>query len=1358
MESTNTFYPVFEPDQVLTSDHLNQLRAFLAAQDRLSRRLLHGIGIVCGLEISNPDKKTIRISKGVGITSKGFLITLETSDCTYFRPYKDKIFNEECCDNQIEGKYELFLDANKQQYNLWELLTDKEEKEINDKNIKPLSAAKIKLKDMYLLLYLEIEDMDMLACFGEDCDEKGIQRHFRVRKLIIQKNDLLSIIKEAKNYEAITEGDLKEEINARYKLRPVNIKRLGYDFSTTAQTLSLKNYHNFKTLFSNYSSVIKDGIKDVGMALYNSYIAFKPLLKDLYPANPFKDFDSGDQSQNPLFNVSMSALNSNRLMVQYVYDFLNDLVDAYDEFREHAFQLAVMCSPDPKWFPRHLMLGKAIRPEEQPSVFRHHFIYSPILGKQQDLLEKVKLYHQRLVKMVKEFNTQAINYKEIKFTPSSMYSEPISKRAIPFYYDVNDSGKLYKFWNYDKKKRITSDTILSYHAENIYGKDEFIEKPLLWNYKKYDFLRVEGHVGKNYEKTLANLLGKQEKLNLPVKIVGIKLSRRFANTNIDAECHFDDLQTLYNTFTTELKCMLLEEAGFFRELDTNLAIAGSPDVSKVNNETEKVVKKAKNPANEILNLLGAGKNIEKNIHEVDTGKSGTKKTGFDSGKTEKYIDLNDESIQVTDFSFDYFKPTEGTIGYMIDNIDLSGQDLYSSIFNIFASGQLEFMVPGVFIYTILYPVQIASNIDTLLKNIPEKLEDLDVKTLNKDYKTLVNSATGFRKSIQDNLKDPKYQRVGNEEMILYRLDKLIYHCSIRKILNIYKLYLKKINEVRQLNLFSRFAKDHPGLEHMAGVPKGGTLVLVYIDTNDRTMQVKPGEIHGIFRPESDLPAMEAENRIYEKNPDEMNLSGPKPGTSEDKLIPPTVRTEMSNEKRSFGYESKEYKMEMSDLGMISNDNYVLDYLNQNRGKLPQAIIDRIEASLGLVPFPPDKLPPNNVIVADFALPYLCCGSCPEISTMVVSQIVFRLEDTVYCAGDTNKYEFTFEPAGGKISGPGVQPVGGGYVFQPSSIDWKKEDIQLNYLVNNQTVVLNLKVYKPVAGFTASKPVLVGKNQMKVTFTNNCLNADSYSFDFGNGEKYEGNLFPADHIYKDVENGQKASITLTAKKDKCSSPPVSQDIIFEVETPIPSRCYTVDILLCWGKKVLEMLKYDPFELAFKSRGVERRETLEENANILLEILMESCGFQSVDFNEDGGSIFQLEAKKILLNCLLDNEISVNYDPERKYKNNELERIITAYQKEKCCTSQNKSLKMDNEWLASLSGNEKKSILKERGVSEIENKDDKTLTDMIIETGNGLNLTKGEVSVLSVNSIKKILMNNNVSITGRMKKNDLIKLIP
>ena len=68
-----TAYPVFEASQVLTSTQLNDLTEYLEEQDRLSRRALSGIGVVCGFQV-DAEGGAVAISKGVAVTSEGFLI------------------------------------------------------------------------------------------------------------------------------------------------------------------------------------------------------------------------------------------------------------------------------------------------------------------------------------------------------------------------------------------------------------------------------------------------------------------------------------------------------------------------------------------------------------------------------------------------------------------------------------------------------------------------------------------------------------------------------------------------------------------------------------------------------------------------------------------------------------------------------------------------------------------------------------------------------------------------------------------------------------------------------------------------------------------------------------------------------------------------------------------------------------------------------------------------------------------------------------------------------------------------------------------------------------------------------------
>src|ERR1700733_13814312 len=79
-------YIVYEPDQVLTNDHLNETFNYLDQQNRWTRNKLIGIGIVCGLNITHRTG-IIQISKGCGVTSQGYLILLNASSYAYMIPY-----------------------------------------------------------------------------------------------------------------------------------------------------------------------------------------------------------------------------------------------------------------------------------------------------------------------------------------------------------------------------------------------------------------------------------------------------------------------------------------------------------------------------------------------------------------------------------------------------------------------------------------------------------------------------------------------------------------------------------------------------------------------------------------------------------------------------------------------------------------------------------------------------------------------------------------------------------------------------------------------------------------------------------------------------------------------------------------------------------------------------------------------------------------------------------------------------------------------------------------------------------------------------------------------------------------------
>ena len=74
MIKTDT-YPVFKPNQVLSEGQMNEIMTYLEPQDRATRTLAIGRGILCGLELQiAADSITVR--PGIGLTSAGYILAV----------------------------------------------------------------------------------------------------------------------------------------------------------------------------------------------------------------------------------------------------------------------------------------------------------------------------------------------------------------------------------------------------------------------------------------------------------------------------------------------------------------------------------------------------------------------------------------------------------------------------------------------------------------------------------------------------------------------------------------------------------------------------------------------------------------------------------------------------------------------------------------------------------------------------------------------------------------------------------------------------------------------------------------------------------------------------------------------------------------------------------------------------------------------------------------------------------------------------------------------------------------------------------------------------------------------------------
>jgi len=506
MESTQNKYPVFEANQVLTRGHLNNLVNYLDEQDRLTRANLIGVGITCGLDIMFDEKnKTIQVSKGAGVTSKGFLVVVPEEGLTLVSYRADYKIPD-------PAEYQEFIDpSTKKQYPLWELFPAGEP---NTDLLEKLPQTD--LTDKVVLLLFELKKELLSNCSVNNCDDKGSEVTTLVKPLLIEKAHLDKIIDAANKLGGtVISGDPETTFIQRLQLNDIRLPRLN---------LPSSNPITSNDIFLAYMKVFSDGslLLSTAAALSKAYYAFEPLLHDIYPVDPFNTDSLNFNSQFDRLYKTLAASDKVYLL-QYFYDFFDDLIRAYDEFRWKGADLVCGCCPSEDLFPHHLMLG-LLYPQNHTGNYSQKFLASTGLNQCAERSREVVQLFMRIVEMIRSFNTELPETSEIRFTPSTLGDGALSDKAIPYYYLQTGTPPLYQLWSYEKTRRNRANQNLSYRYSDYKpdSKFPFVNDPLNYDLEPYNFLRIEGHLGKGYQEVMKSLLSKISVNRLPIDVLALR--------------------------------------------------------------------------------------------------------------------------------------------------------------------------------------------------------------------------------------------------------------------------------------------------------------------------------------------------------------------------------------------------------------------------------------------------------------------------------------------------------------------------------------------------------------------------------------------------------------------------------------------------------------------------------------------------------------------------------------------------------------------------------------------------------------------------------------------------------------------
>lgn len=511
LTNISTQYRKFSRGQYIEYKQFNGFLDFFEDQDRLSKVLLQGVGIACGLkpELVYKDRmlNSIRLSQGIALTTDGDLLTLnntgKVSDELYISDLKtisleNKSFTHFKKYDTPKTEYDAFYNGDGSLIELWELATAKEA----TSDFQPVADLS-GLEDKYLLLYLEDYEKEVKPCRGVDCDNHGIQQIRNLKVLVTTAKGIANILEEDRIHPHPL---FLDNVMIAQKQERVFIQRLMSEKGTEVPVSSLE----IKNL---YAKVLEKNT--YGEAVFKKVNAIAEMIGI-----------SGISHEN--FKTAVVKCLAQKVGFQYAYDVIKDLTDTCEEIIKLLPKTFTGHIPDLLSFPKHIMLGK-ITSGIQLDYSRHRFYNSPVLDAGNET-EKVKA-------LISRFRQQAENFRygesfektaTIKITPSRK-SDSLSNKAIPFYYRVTE--EFLKAWNFCRTSHRSSGYNLGYDSA-LLSLDEHIQAPVDFNIDKNSFYNIEGHQGMDYKEAFEQITKIRDEKQLAFDVMVLSLAELKNNKNL----------------------------------------------------------------------------------------------------------------------------------------------------------------------------------------------------------------------------------------------------------------------------------------------------------------------------------------------------------------------------------------------------------------------------------------------------------------------------------------------------------------------------------------------------------------------------------------------------------------------------------------------------------------------------------------------------------------------------------------------------------------------------------------------------------------------------------------------------------
>ena len=527
-------YTVFELNQVLKPEQLNSLAAYLDDQQRLTRVALIGVGIACGLWPSL-EGEFVRLTHGVGTTTDGDLV-LVPKEVSYdrYRPY-----------DGTTARYAPFFPPSGEGTKMipaFELVPEGvDEDDARARKLTAFGDEERQLDRMVALLYVESHLHDPDLCTGTDCDNRGMDALHRTRLLLVDAESVSALNARLVTAESIGRA-----------LEPVVADRAALPGATGSEAVIVGAYRAACTAL--HEKLLK--------ALDGFYEPCQALLREVAPKDPAPQWIATLEKHR-------ADLTANPRGIQYYYDFLKDVAETYNAFRDALLGDVTVCCPGVAAFPKHLVLG-ALDPKLRGAE-RTLFYPSPATSATDDHRLRALFLVRKLDALIATFFVPR-QPADIRITPSAFEQRPLEERAIPFYYAQREDLPVHQAWSYERTQRGMERYNYSYHAP-AYNALGGAANPAAAQIGAFDFFRIEGHLGWDVRKAAQVLRDRIRAQNLPIDVETVLAGTERPRVVIDQPWRHLELHRLRHLMRSDLAAGLDHAAEFAKDFAGQVSAA-----------------------------------------------------------------------------------------------------------------------------------------------------------------------------------------------------------------------------------------------------------------------------------------------------------------------------------------------------------------------------------------------------------------------------------------------------------------------------------------------------------------------------------------------------------------------------------------------------------------------------------------------------------------------------------------------------------------------------------------------------------------------------------------------------------------